>query len=425
MRANSRSASQQRNRGGASEGRSTRSEQGTRLKRRPPTPSNHVPHLRPQAAATSHLRARALPRKRPGIGNLLLPGLEPPQHSPASCYRGGPVRELVSRRSDVGWQAPPLRKLLLRQAFPDGSPMLELDFARMTTLSLVCAHLQTTPNALQSYLSEVDAHYTPLVIRRRGKRLRTVFKVSHALHRIHRSIGVALERHVRALPECIQGFRKDRSIATNAALHTGAAIVVTADIRGFFDRITIGHVRRVFLTLGAPLQTATVLARLCTRYDVLPQGGPASPAISNLAVPALDSALQAIGPNAAFSRYADDLTFSGEEADCPSAEEIDAVLNAHGFSLRPRSFRWQSRRSGQIVTGLSVISGAPHLTRRRRREIERDLYVGMKYGIDGETYKHMSGAIHAAGGVDRELWKRWCTELDKVTVKATEEDYPE
>ncbi|MEO8903611.1 MAG: reverse transcriptase domain-containing protein [Polyangiaceae bacterium] len=304
--------------------------------------------------------------------------------------------------------------------------MIDLDFSKMTTAALLCAHLQTTPDTLRRFLRSPESHYTPVELRKRGnRRPRLVFEVSPELGRVHRSVSVALTPYIQKLPEFIQGFRKERGIRSNAALHVGAEVVVTADVSGFFDHIGLKHVRELFRQLGAAAQPALLLARLCTLNDRLPQGGRASPAISNLAVPALDRALAELAPHGTFSRYADDLTFSGGELDCPSEAQIAGVLGDLGFALRPRSYRRQYRRSGQIVTGLSLASSVPTLTRQRRRSIERDLHVGARYGIDGGEYARLKGIVHAAGGVDRDLWKAWCKKLDLVKVIATEDDDPE
>jgi RNA-directed DNA polymerase len=275
--------------------------------------------------------------------------------------------------------------------------MIDLDFSKMTTAALLCAHLQTTPEVLRTFLKSPSLHYTPVELQKRGsRRPRVVFEVSPELGRIHRSISVALVPHIQNLPECIQGFRKRRGIRSNAELHINADVVVTADVSGFFDHIGLKHVRELFRQIGAAPQPALLLARLCTLNDRLPQGGRASPAISNLAVPALDRALAELAAQGTFSRYADDLTFSGSELDCPSEAQIAEVLSSHGFSLRPRSYRRQYRRSGQIVTGLSLAASVPTLTRRRRRSIERDLHVGARYGIDGGEYARLKGIAPSA-----------------------------
>jgi len=311
--------------------------------------------------------------------------------------------------------------------------MLDVDFQKMSTLELVCAHLQTTPNTIRSILRAPERHYTRIVLSHRpGRQPRVVYETSPAARRLHRSIAVALEPALLAAQDHIQGFRKDHGIRSNAMMHAQSTdgcrsdVVVTADIRAFFDHVTIGQVRAMFSRLGAPDRAALLLARICTLDLRLPQGGRASPIISNLAIPELDRALIALAPRARFSRYADDLTFSGTLEDCPSEKALARVLEAHGFSLRERSYRFQHLRSGQVVNGLSLASGRPSLTRRRRRAIDRLLNIGKRYGLEFAEYRSLEGQVNSIGGVDLDLWETFRKRLDEVTVMdATEGDDPE
>ncbi|HEX2869866.1 MAG TPA: reverse transcriptase family protein, partial [Polyangiaceae bacterium] len=214
--------------------------------------------------------------------------------------------------------------------------MLPLRFSDLRNVQLICAHLQTTPRALQSFLREPDRYYKPIDLPQvPWRRPRRVFEVGAPLRRIHRVLAVALAQHVHEQPSYIQGFRSGRSIRSNAAMHVNAEVVVAADIRGFFDEIDVERVTSLFQRLGAPFQAATLLARLSTFQGHLPQGGRASPAISNLAVPDLDKALVRLGGRCAYTRYADDITFSGTAAACPTEDQLRGVLESCGFQLRP------------------------------------------------------------------------------------------
>jgi RNA-directed DNA polymerase len=203
---------------------------------------------------------------------------------------------------------------------------------------------------------------------------------------------------------------------------------VTADIHAFFDHVRVESVVALFQRLGAPRQAAVLLGRVTTYNGSLPQGGRASPAISNLAVRDLDRSLHKLAGKSKYSRYADDLAFSGNEVDCPTQEQLEAVLLAHGFRLRPNSVKHQLRRSGQVVTGLSLAHNAPTLTRRKRRAIERALHFGALYGMTSHVASahlersprrellRLEGHINAVGGVDKRLQRRWLKLLTKVKL---------
>ncbi|HEU4539233.1 MAG TPA: reverse transcriptase domain-containing protein, partial [Polyangiaceae bacterium] len=139
--------------------------------------------------------------------------------------------------------------------------------------------------------------------------------------------------HLLAPPpvhDAAHGFRAGRSIASNAAPHVGAAIVVNVDLKDFFPTVTFRRVKGLFRAQGHAESVATVLALLCTEPEVeeveldgrryfvalgdrrLPQGDPTSPALTNLLCRRLDRRLEAAAAAFGFvyTRYADDLTLS-------------------------------------------------------------------------------------------------------------------
>ena len=128
------------------------------------------------------------------------------------------------------------------------------------------------------------------------------------------------------------GFVPGRSIVTNAASHTGKAVVCNLDLKDFFPSITFRRVKGLFRKLGYGEHVATLLALLCTEPPrvpveldgktyhvalgarVLPQGACTSPAITNALCRRLDRRLDGLARRHgfAYTRYADDLTFSGD-----------------------------------------------------------------------------------------------------------------
>jgi len=118
---------------------------------------------------------------------------------------------------------------------------------------------------------------------------------------------------------------------TNARNHVGRDVVINLDLKDFFPTLTYARVKGLFEALGYAEAVAIPLALLCTEPMVdevtldgerhfiadgprlLPQGAPTSPAITNLICRRLDRRLVGLARTLGFiySRYADDLTFSG------------------------------------------------------------------------------------------------------------------
>lgn len=184
---------------------------------------------------------------------------------------------------------------------------------------------------------------------------------------------------------CAHGFRPGRSILTNARQHAGKELVVNLDLEDFFPRISFATVDGVFECLGYPQEVAWCLAMLCTcRYGrrwrrALPQGAPTSPALANLVCWKLDRRLTGLAGKfgAAYTRYADDLTFSGDGDFIRGLERFLPLLGRicaeEGMRLNAAKTRFMRRCHRQEVTGL-VVNDRPGLTRRERRVLRAILH---------------------------------------------------
>lgn len=159
------------------------------------------------------------------------------------------------------------------------------------------------------------------------------------------------------LHDAAHGFAPERSILTNARNHVGRDVVINLDLKDFFPTLTYARVKGLFEALGYAEAVAIPLALLCTEPDVdevtldgerhfiadgprlLPQGAPTSPAITNLICRKLDRRLMGLSRTLGFvySRYADDLTFSGSGE---AVKKIGTLLKAvHGIVAAPARTR--------------------------------------------------------------------------------------
>jgi hypothetical protein len=175
---------------------------------------------------------------------------------------------------------------------------------------------------------------------------------------------------------------------THAAPHVGKLVVLRMDLRNFFVSIPVRRVNALFKTLGYPAETARCLTGLCTnrvpagamlpRADTdpgfalpwlqrkklralhLPQGAPTSPALANLCALHLDYRLSALAAtmNADYTRYADDLAFSGDEPVRRKVGKLSTLVAAialqEGFEVNHRKTRAMHRSDRQILTGIVV-----------------------------------------------------------------------
>jgi retron-type reverse transcriptase len=157
------------------------------------------------------------------------------------------------------------------------------------------------------------------------------------------------------------------------------------DIVDFFGSTSAGRIRRLFRVLGWDPETAALLTRLTTDGDALPQGAPTSPRLANLVNVRLDARLARLGQTlgVAYTRYADDLTFSFARTDHAATADLLAatkkIVRQEGYQLHlERKLQIRRRHHRQTVTGLVVNErvALPRSRRRWLRAVEHHVYSG-------------------------------------------------
>lgn len=180
-----------------------------------------------------------------------------------------------------------------------------------------------------------------------------------------------------------QGFTKGRSIITNAAQHAGKLMVINLDVKDFFPSIGWDRVFHLFRALGYSKKVCFYLSSLCTCNGVLPQGAPTSPVLSNMVAKHLDARLNGLATHLGFtySRYADDLTFSGDGSPASIIPVVREILEEEGFRLNESKVRIMRSHKRQEVTGL-VVNRTPSVKRSHVRWLRQQTYYLKKFGFE-------------------------------------------
>jgi hypothetical protein len=139
--------------------------------------------------------------------------------------------------------------------------------------------------------------------------------------------------------DAVYSFRHGRSPAANATRHEGEKFVGGLDVRDFFGSVTLAMITECLVANGFNPDLAKKLGRLLTRRDLLPQGAPTSPILSNALLFAFDEQMSLVcaGSGLNYTRYADDIVISGESQ--PAIEKAFAIAN--------RELRTQLRLAAQ------------------------------------------------------------------------------
>lgn len=180
------------------------------------------------------------------------------------------------------------------------------------------------------------------------------------------------------------GYRAGRNIRENAEKHSGNRILLSVDIQDFFPSISRRVIVDVFKSLGIVPEVSDLLARFVTIDGTLPLGLPTSPSLSNVIALPIDKALYRLAAksDAIYSRYSDDMSFSGNGS-LPTIASIEGILNANGFMLASSKTRYSMRGQAHYVTGLSISDpNHPRVPRAKKRALRQELYYANKFGVD-------------------------------------------
>ncbi len=276
------------------------------------------------------------------------------------------LRGVVPRR----WATPPLRMM----GPPYGAPPLPTPAELAAFLDLELGELSFLADPKGWNTDPRRQHYRTRWVpkRRGGRRLIEAPKarLKHAQRQILRGVLDPVP-----LSGAATGFARGSSPRAHAARHAGKRWVLKMDLADFFAHVGSGRVRAIFETLGYPLAVRRLLVGLCTTRPPaellngadaveralhgrrrLPQGAPTSPALANLAAAPLDHRLWNLAASLGltYSRYADDLAFSGERIPDTIIPRIAAIGIEEGFPLQLRKTRRMGKSVRQELTGLVV-----------------------------------------------------------------------
>jgi RNA-directed DNA polymerase len=224
---------------------------------------------------------------------------------------------------------------------------------------------------------------------------------------------VVYESHIH---KAAMGFVPSKSIVDNANIHAGSNYVYNIDLKDFFPSI---NQARVWGRLKVPpfelsgsngrLEINNIISSLCCHEmeverkdennnwvtvskNVLPQGAPTSPILTNIICQQLDFYLSAVAKRFGlkYSRYADDITFSSMhnvyQMESPFLKEIDRIVKDQDFHIKPSKTRLQKKGYRQEVTGL-LVNDKVNVQKRYIKQLRLYLYYWEQYGYErASTY---------------------------------------
>ncbi len=277
-------------------------------------------------------------------------------------------------------------------------------------------------------------HYRYRLLKKKSGRWRLLEVPKLRLKQLQRQI---LHSILDAVPphRTAHAFQPGRSVVSYVGPHTGRELVLHVDLREFFPSIRAARVNALFHTIGFPEQVARLLTGLCTnaapdaaffaendvphesgcglaadarllyRSTHLPQGTPTSPALANLCAYRLDVRLAALASkfDANYTRYADDLLFSGDGEFARSLSRfrllVCAIALDEGFSIRARKTRMLPACASQRVAGV-ILNEHPNPPRGDFDKLKAQLFNCIRFGPASQNkearprfLEHLQGRI--------------------------------
>ena len=237
--------------------------------------------------------------------------------------------------------------------------------------------------------NHAEKHYKVFKIPKRNGGYRTIYEPDYTLKSIQRNIlnNVLNERITSSYAKA---YKKGLSLVDNATPHLNKKVILKLDIKDFFPSIDFLKVyKKAFPRNMYPEAVASLLTNLTTYNNFLPQGTPTSSYISNLVLRSFDIKVGNFceDRNISYTRYCDDMTFSG---DFDTNEVITFVKNAlykEGFILNKQKIKIIKPNKAQIVTGI-VCNEKLSIPRPYKKAIRQSMYYINKYGLDNHL-KHI------------------------------------
>jgi len=253
-----------------------------------------------------------------------------------------------------------------------------------------------------------NKRYIEFKIKKKSGTLRCIHSPIKGLKSLQKTLSFVLQCIYQPQKEAY-GFVRNRSIVDNAKVHKGFHYVYNIDLKDFFPSIDQARVWKCLQLKPFNLQSdkliiANIIAAICctemeverkndsgewekVKRNVLPQGAPTSPVLTNIVCQKLDFLLSGVAKRFGlkYSRYADDITFSSlHNVYQPGSEflkELHRIIAEQNFHIKESKTRLQKDGYRKEVTGLLVNENV-NVQQRYIKQLRMWLYYWERYGYE-------------------------------------------
>lgn len=244
-----------------------------------------------------------------------------------------------------------------------------------------------------------ECYKTVYITKSNGKK-REINKHCLGLKYYQKAIKKNILAHI-PVSDYAAAYKKGSSIRYSTAIHVGKPMILKLDIKNFFGSILYKTVQEMFISHGYDYFIATTLATLCCYKGRLPQGTPTSPAISNIIMREIDNQISCFcnERNIAYTRYSDDMTFSGDFDKDEIKFFVESKIKEFGFRLNHKKTKLIKQGQRQTVTGV-VVNEKQQLSKSYRKQIRQEIYYCQKHSVKSHIlHSNMTEYIRPDGDV--------------------------
>lgn len=292
----------------------------------------------------------------------------------------------------------------IRKCLAYAQPLFENNVPVIYNTSHLAALVGYKKDFIKKAVAYPASYYNQYKIKKKNGSTRIISEPLPSLKEIQTWILRNILENIRVSPYA-KAYKRKITIIENLKFHQAQNKVYTLDIKDFFSSIQAKHIERIFLSIGYSKFLSNLLTKLCTKDNQLPQGAPTSPYLSNIFFLDADNLIyQYCRQNSIrYTRYADDLTFSGDFDENKVLKYVTDIIKDTGLSINPEKIVLMKPDQRQIVTGV-IVNEKLQVPFHKRNKIRQEVYYIKKFGLkdhierkgikENNYLKHLLGKVN-------------------------------
>lgn len=292
----------------------------------------------------------------------------------------------------------------------------------LLSLNLInCKDEKNYIKTIYSISNNIEKNYKIYKIKKRNGKYRNICEPSSNLKQIQKRILTNILNN-KSISKYAKAYHKGVGLKDNAIPHINKEMILKLDIKDFFENISFVDIYNSCFSIEYfPKSVGMILTYLCTYDNHLTQGSPTSAYISNLVMKEFDEELGnwCNLKNISYTRYSDDMTFSGEFNPSELIVKVRKMLYKLGLELNNNKIHIVHKSSSQKVTGI-VVNEKLQVNIKYRNKIRQEIYYIKKFGLSSHMKKsdiNIESKKYLNKLYERILYVLQINEYDKEFIK--------